>query len=59
MNKTNQLIRICHHGGQLFYGKINALSDHNISRLNEAKTKRQELGGDHLHLVESDPTASR
>ena len=50
MNKTNRLTCICHYDGQSTYGEINKLSESNISRLLEAKKKREELGGDHLHL---------
>lgn len=48
MNKNNQLINICHHEEQSCYGKINELSHHNISRLNETKTKHHELRDDPL-----------
>ena len=49
MNRKNKLTCICHYEGQSFYGEINELSDLNIKRLQEAKKKREELGGDHLH----------
>lgn len=50
MSKTSKLICVCHYDGQSFYGEVNKLSENNISRLMEAKKKREELGGDHLHL---------
>jgi len=51
MSKTNnKLICGCHYDGQSSYGAINKLSEHNVSRLIEAKKKREKLGGDHLHL---------
>ena len=49
MKGKNKLTCICHYHGQSFYGDINELSDHNISRLQEAKKKREELRGNHLH----------
>ena len=49
MIRKNKLTCICHYEGQSFYGQINELSDHNITRLQEAKKKREELGGNHLH----------
>ena len=49
MSKTNALICVCHYDGQSSYGKINELSDNSISRLLEAKTKRERLGGANLH----------
>ena len=50
MSKTNTLICVCHYDGQSSYGEINQLSDNNISRLLEAKMKREKLGGSNLHM---------
>ena len=46
---SNNLICTCHYKGQSFYGKINQLSDHNISRITEARKKREEISGAYLH----------
>ena len=50
MSKTNKPICCCHYDGQSLYDEINRLSESNLSRLIDAKKKREEIGGEHLHL---------
>lgn len=44
MNKKECII---HYEGQRSYSKLKCLSETNINRINEAKKKRQEIGGVH------------
>jgi len=40
---------IIHYENQSSYSKIKQLSETNIKRIEEAKQKRQEIGGVHYH----------
>lgn len=45
-----ELVCICHYPGKSSYSKeVKELTEKTISRLIQAKEKRKELGGDHLH----------
>jgi hypothetical protein len=50
MSSNKVLTCTCHYKSQTYYGQINELSNHNISRINEARKKREEIGGTHLHI---------
>lgn len=49
-NNDLELVCICHYPGKSTYSKeVKELTENNITRLIQAKEKRKELGGDHLH----------
>ncbi len=49
--KSKKLECVCHYPGKSNYSnEIKTLSQNNIDRLVQAKQKREELGGAHLHL---------
>jgi len=46
---TSNLECIIHYENQSFYGQVDRLTDINIDRINDAKRKREEVGGSYLH----------